>query len=84
MADEAKQPMQAMPDKASAGATGDVETGRAGGGESGGGAYKDKGLVKGDPGNSGFMQHGGQSNIDYSGPADDDGKPASPNAPTGS
>lgn len=84
MADEAKQPMQAVPDKATDGAADDVETGRTGGGESGGGAYKDKDQVKGDPDNSGFMKHGGQSHIDYSGPIDDDGKPANPNATAGS
>lgn len=84
MTEDSKQPMQAIPDRSTAGATGDVETGRDGGGESGGGAYKDKDQVKGDPDNGGIMKHGGQSHIDYSGPVVDDGKPANPNATAGS
>ena len=84
MRDTGKQPMQAVPEENEPHAAGDIQTGRKGSGESGGGAFKDKKLVKGDPGNTGFMAHGGQSNIDYSGPIDDDGKPANPNATTGS
>ena len=84
MSDIGKQPMQAVPDEDGSDVNGDVQTGRLGGGESGGGAFKDKNLVKGDPGNTGFMAHGGQSNMDYSGPIDDAGKPANPNATTGS
>lgn len=82
MSDTGKQPMQAVPDEDVPNVDADVQTGRSGSGESGGGAFKDKNLVKGDPGNTGFMAHGGQSNIDYSGPIDDDGKPENPNAPT--
>ncbi len=78
MADHGKQPMQAVPEKDDAKMSGDVETGRKGGGESGGGAFKDKDQVKGDPDNDGFdHQHGGQSHIDYSGPDN-------PNATAGS
>ncbi len=84
MRDTGKQPMQAVPDKDEPNVAGEVSTGRAGAGESGGGAYKDKKQVKGDPGNTGFMAHGGQSHIDYSGPVDDDEKPANPNATAGS
>lgn len=84
MTNSGKQPMQAVPDEGKPHLAGNVETGRSGGGESGGGAFKDKGQVKGDPGNTGFMAHGGQSNIDYSGPIDDDDKPVNPNATTGS
>ena len=83
MTNSGKQPMQAVPDEGKPHLAGDVETGRAGGGESGGGAFKDKGQVKGDPGNTGFMAHGGQSNIDYSGPINDDDTPSNPNATTG-
>ncbi|HEX8415159.1 MAG TPA: hypothetical protein VF637_14945 [Sphingomicrobium sp.] len=82
MSDTGKQPMQAVPGKDTVNAGGNDSTGRAGAGESGGGAYKDNDQVKGDPGNTGFLAHGGQSNIEYSGPIDDDGKPANPNDPT--
>ncbi len=44
--------------------------GRTGGGESGGGAYKDKDQVTGNPKAQGFMGHGGQSKIAYHGPGD--------------
>lgn len=44
--------------------------GRTGGGESGGGAYKDKDQVTGNPKARGFMGHGGQSDIAYHGPGD--------------
>ena len=83
MSGTGKQPMQAVPDEDEPKVAGGVQTGRSGSGESGGGAFKDKDLVEGDPGNTGFMAHGGQSNIAYSGPIDDDGNPANPNAPTG-
>jgi len=43
----------------------------AGGGESGGGAYPNPQTGK-DGDESGFMGHGGQSHIDYSGPGDKD------------
>jgi len=77
-----KQPMQATSDKDKATVANDGASGREGAGESGGGAYKDKEQVRGDPNNTGFMAHGGQSNIEYSGPIDDNGKPANPNSPT--
>ena len=51
--------------------------GRKGGGESGGGAYTDKDLVKPKRGKSSFLGHGGQREIDYHGPDN-------PNATTGS
>ena len=73
MSTDGKQPTQAMGDKPDAGA-GANDTGRSGGGESGGGAFKDPDQVKGDPKATGFMGHGGQSNNAYSGPGDaDDG-----------
>lgn len=49
--------------------------GREGGGESGGGAYRDKDQVK-PKDQSGAFGHGGQHEIDYSGPDN-------PNATTG-
>lgn len=63
-----KQPTQAS------GGTGGKRDGvsdiasRKGGGESGGGAYADKNLVKRKGEQSGFLGHGGQSEIDYHGP----------------
>ncbi|WP_203308618.1 hypothetical protein [Sphingomonas beigongshangi] len=70
-----KQPTQAM-DTDHEGAhdgVGDAPGKRAGGGESGGGAYPNPHTAKGggDAG-GGFMEHGGQSEIDYSGTGDKD------------
>jgi hypothetical protein len=46
--------------------------GKTGGGESSGGAYPNPHTGHGNEGNSGFMGHGGQSNIEYSGTGSDD------------
>lgn len=60
---------------------------RTAGGESAGGAYPNPHSGKEDKregGTGGFMGHGGQSHIDYSGPGDKDDKgTGNPNAPTG-
>jgi hypothetical protein len=85
-----KQPMQAGGAGEKPAATDGVDkreaSGRTGGGESGGGAYKDDQTASdGDFG--GFMGHGGQSEITYHGsgkPADQDDKDADDrNAATG-
>ncbi len=72
-----KQPMQAT------GAKGEDATkdstqeppGMSGGGQSGGGARPSNPKGGGDAGSSGgFMGHGGQSHVGYSGTGDDDGE----------
>ena len=55
--------------------------GKSAGGESAGGAYPDPGAGR-HRGEDGFMGHGGQGHIDYSGTGDDDGED-NKNAATG-
>ena len=80
-----KQPNQAVggPGR-KAGDDGDKEpAGWSGGGESGGGARPQNPGGAGDAGSSGgFMGHGGQSHIAYSGTGDEDGE-HNENAATG-
>lgn len=83
-----KQPNQAMPSKASKGASdgvSDAATNRSSGGESGGGGY-DNPFTGEKPENQGFMGHGGQSEIAYSGTGqggtDDDPEVGNVNAVT--
>lgn len=72
-----KQPNQAMGGSNPKGRDdGDKEpAGWSGGGESGGGARPENPTGAGDKGSSGgFMGHGGQSHVGYSGTGDDDGE----------
>ena len=59
----------------------DHPSGKTGGGESGGGGYPNPQAGK-KPKSGGFMGHGGQSHIDYSGTGDEDGE-HNANAATG-
>ena len=84
------QPMQAMPDadeaKRGAGDGVTSPSGKSDGGESSGGAYPNPHTGKGkqDDVGGGFMGHGGQSHVDYSGTGDDetDGDVGNENAVT--
>jgi len=74
-----KQPMQAMDnhrDTAKPKANDGIEwpSGKGEGGESNGGAYPNPHTGKGSKDNvgGGFLGHGGQSGMDYSGPGDGD------------
>jgi hypothetical protein len=68
-----KQPMQAMPEKGAEKPDGVNDTpAKNAAGESGGGAYPNPQTGK-KPENGGFMGHGGQTGIAYSGPQDDHG-----------
>jgi hypothetical protein len=82
-----KQPMQASGDGAVGGDGVDEPqvSGRTGGGESGGGAYPNPHAGKDDHPGGGFMGHGGQTDVDYSGTgADGDPGAENANAATGS
>ena len=79
-----KQPMQAMPDDDAKPKAGDGVTDPSGKGdsESSGGAYPNPhtGKDKQDDVGGGFMGHGGQSHVTYSGTGDDDTDDAVGNA----
>jgi hypothetical protein len=83
-----KQPNQAMPtsDKGGQHGVGERPDKAAGGGESSGGAYPNPHTGNPDP-QGGFMGHGGQSRIDYSGTGagsgDEDEDVGNENAVTG-
>jgi hypothetical protein len=73
-----KQPMQAAGGSGHKGAddgVNDTPGKKGGGGESGGGAYPNPQTGK-TPENSGVMGHGGQTDIDYSGPPGAEGNAA--------
>ncbi len=77
------QPNQAMPTSDKGGQHGVGERlDKDAGGESGGGAYPNPHTGK-TPEGGGFMGHGGQTHIDYSGTGTDDDEVGNANAVTG-